>query len=76
MKNMYEDALKYELLVKYLQTREQLSGRLPERDFFSGLMCNLRNEYIIDIITGANKARYTISEDTNRGKLFPSLKHG
>ena len=34
VKNMYEDALKDELLVKYLPSKEQLSGRLPERDFF------------------------------------------
>ena len=34
VKNLYEDAMKDELLVKYLPTREQLSGRQPERDFF------------------------------------------
>jgi hypothetical protein len=33
VKNLYEDAMKDELLVKYLPTKEQLSGRLPERDF-------------------------------------------
>ena len=43
VKNLYEDAMKDELLVKYLPTKEQLSGRLPERDFFFGLMCTLRN---------------------------------
>ena len=31
VKNLYEDAMKDELLVKYLPTKEQLSGRLPER---------------------------------------------
>jgi hypothetical protein len=36
-KNLYKDAMKDELLVKYLPTREQLSGRLPERDFFFSL---------------------------------------
>ena len=38
VKNMYEDALKDELLVKYLPSKEQLSGRLPERDFFFGVL--------------------------------------
>ena len=38
VKNLYEDALKDELLVKYLPTKEQLSGRLPERGFFFGLL--------------------------------------
>ena len=51
VKNLYEDAMKDELLVKYLPTKEQLSGRLPERDFFFGLMCTLRNQYMKDIIT-------------------------
>ena len=57
VKNLYEDAMKDELLMKYLPTREQLSGRLPERDFFFGLMCTLRNQYMKDIIAGAHKAR-------------------
>lgn len=43
VKNLYEDALKDELLVKYLPSKEQLSGRLPERYFFFGLLCKLRN---------------------------------
>ena len=41
--NLYEDALKDELLVKYLPSKEQLSGRLPERDFFFGVLCTLRH---------------------------------
>jgi len=62
VKNMYEDALKDELLVKYLPSKEQLSGRLPERDFFFGLLCTLRNQYMKDIIAEAQKARFTVSE--------------
>jgi hypothetical protein len=53
VKNLNEDAIKDELLMKYLQTKEKLSGRLPERDFFFGLMCTLRNQYMKDIIAGA-----------------------
>ena len=66
VKNLYEDAMKDELLVKYLPTKEQLSGRLPERDFFFGLMCTLRNQYMKDIIAGAHKARYTVAEDDTK----------
>ena len=66
MKNLYEDAMKDELLVKYLPTKEQLSGRLPERDFYFGLMCTLRNQYMKDIIAGAHKARYTVAEDVTK----------
>jgi len=36
VKNLYEDAIKDEILAKYLPTKEQLSGRLPERSFFFG----------------------------------------
>ena len=66
VKNLYEDAMKDELLMKYLPTREQLSGRLPERDFFFGLLCTLRNQYMKDIIAGAHKARYTVGEDNTK----------
>jgi hypothetical protein len=41
-------------------------GRLPERDFFFGLMCTLRNQYMKDIIAGAHKARYTVAEDDTK----------
>ena len=43
VKNLYQDAMKDELLANYLPTKEQLSGRLPEREFFFGLLCTLRN---------------------------------
>jgi hypothetical protein len=76
VKNLYEDAMKDELLVKYLPTKEQLSGRLPERDFFFGLMCTLRNQYMKDIIAGAHKARYTVGRMIRRSKRLTSHKHG
>ena len=55
VKNLYDDAMKDEVLVKYLPTKEQLSGKLPEREFFFGLMCTLRNQYMKDIIADAHK---------------------
>jgi hypothetical protein len=70
VKNLYEDAMKDEVLVKYLQTREQLSGRLPERDFFFGLMCTLRNQYMKEIITFAHKVQYTVAEDDTKKQAF------
>ena len=63
VKNLYDDALKDEVLKKYLPTPEQLSGRLPERDFFFSVLCTLRNQYMRDIIAEAHKARYTVSEE-------------
>ena len=57
-----------ELLAKYLPTKEQLSGRLPERGFFFGLLCTLRNQYMKDIIAEAQKARYTVEEGASGDK--------
>ena len=42
VKNLYDDAIKDEVLSKYLPSPEQLSGRLPEKDFFYGVICTLR----------------------------------
>ena len=42
VKNLYEDAMKDPVLSKYLPTKEQLSSKLPERDFFFGVVCTLR----------------------------------
>ena len=39
VKNLYEDALKDPVLTKYLPTKEQLSNKLPEREFFFGVLC-------------------------------------
>jgi hypothetical protein len=70
VKNLYEDAMKDELLARYLPTKEQLSGRLPEREFFFGLLCTLRNQYMKDIIAEAQKVRYTVPEDDPKNKAF------
>ena len=44
VKNLYEDALKDPVLAKYLPTKEQLSNKLPEREFFFGILCTLRKQ--------------------------------
>ena len=42
VKNLYQDAMKDLVLSKYLPTKEQLSKKLLERDFFVGVVCTLR----------------------------------
>jgi len=42
VKNLYEDAMKDPVLSKYLPTKEQLSNKLPEREFFFGVMCTMK----------------------------------
>jgi hypothetical protein len=42
VKNLYADAMKDEVLQMYLPNQDQMSGRLPEKDFFYGVLCTLR----------------------------------
>ena len=66
VKNMYNDALSDAVLSKYLPSKEQLSGKLPERDFFFGILCTLKNQYMKDVIADAQKKRYGVQPDDER----------
>ena len=72
VKNLYKDSMKDEVLSKYLPSTEQLSGRLPEKDFFYGVICTLRKQYMRDIIEAANKKRFKVDEgdDSKKGILI------
>ena len=63
VKNLYEDALKDSALVKYLPTKEQLSGKLPERGFFFGVLYTRRKQYMADIIKDAHEKRFKVSSE-------------
>ena len=63
MKNLYEDAMKDPVLTKYLPTKEQLSNKLPEREFFFGILCTLRKQYMKDIILAASSKRFKVGEE-------------
>ena len=41
---------------------------MPERGFFFGLLCTLRNQYMKDIIAEAQKARFTVQEGASAEK--------
>ena len=41
------------ILKKYLPEPTQLSGKMPERDFFFGILCTLKNQYMKDVINDA-----------------------
>ena len=58
VKNLYGDAMKDELVKDYLPKLEQNSNRIPERDFFFGILNSLRPQYLRKIIADANKVRY------------------
>jgi len=63
VKNLYDDAMADEILSKYLPTKEQLGNRLPERDFFFGIVGTLRNQYMNDVIAEAHKKRFSVADD-------------
>ena len=63
VKNLYEDAMKDPVLTKYLPTKEQLSNKLPECEFFFGILCTLRKQYMKDIIHAASSKRFKVGED-------------
>jgi len=42
VKNLYKDAMTDPVLQKYLPNPDQLSGKLPERDYFFGILCTLK----------------------------------
>ena len=58
VKNLYGDAMKDELVKDYLPELEQNSNRIPERDFFFGVLNSLRPQYLRKVIADANKVRY------------------
>jgi hypothetical protein len=67
VKNLYEDAFNDPEVAKYLPTQEQMSGRLPERAFFFGVLGTLKRHYMTEIIKEAHEKRFKIPED-NKNK--------
>lgn len=63
VKNMYPDAVQDGVLAKYLPSKEQLSDRLPEKNFFFGVLSTLKRQYMTDVITEAHAKRYKLQDD-------------
>lgn len=64
--NLYDDAMLDEEVAAYLPTKKQLSNKLPERNFFFGILGTLREDYLREIIEEAHKKRYTISPEDKK----------
>ena len=75
VKNLYEDAMRDPALAKYLPSKEQLSNKLPEREFFFGVLCTLRKQYMTDIIAEAQAKRFKI-QDEDQGQEGILLTEG
>ncbi len=63
VKNLYEDALADPDVSKYLPSKEQMSGKLPERAFFFGVLGTLKRHYLTEIIKEAHEKRFKLPED-------------
>lgn len=66
VRNMYDDAMQDEVLVKYLPSKKQLSNKLPEREFFFGVLCTMKKQYMTDVIKQAHDHRYKAPEDDSK----------
>ena len=63
VKYLYDDAMAYLVVAKYLSRKEQLSNKLPEKDFFFGVLCTVRKQCMQDIIADVNSKRFKPSDD-------------
>ena len=58
VKSLYEEALADPEVRMYLPEPKQLSGKLPERKFFFGILSSVRPKFMKDIIEEAHKNRF------------------
>ena len=63
VKNLYDDAMQDPLLSRYLPSKDYCSWKFPERDFFFGVLCTLKLQYMKDIIADAQQKRFKVQED-------------
>lgn len=58
VKNLYNDAMSDPDLAQYLPDPKMSSGKLPEREFFFGIMATIRADYLNKIIQDADQIRF------------------
>ena len=51
-----------------LQALQERVSKLPEREFFFGVLCTLRKQYMTDIISEASKKRFKVEDDNSKGE--------
>ena len=54
------------IVAAYLPSKKQLSNKLPEKNFFFGILATLRADYLKEIIQEAHKKRYSIGSDDKK----------
>ena len=63
VKSLYADALADDTLKMYLPSKKQVSNKLPEREFFFGVIGTLKKLWLTEVIRVANEKRNKASED-------------
>jgi hypothetical protein len=58
VKNLYNDAMSDPDLAQYRPDPKMSSGKLPEREFFFGIMATIRADYLNKIIHDADQIRF------------------
>eukprot|EP00347_Sterkiella_histriomuscorum_P012396 403368736 len=61
--NLYDDAMNDPEVSLYLPTKKQLSNKLPERNYFFGILATIKGDYLKEIIQESHKKRYSISSE-------------
>ena len=62
VKNLYNDAINDQIVGPYLPSLEMNSNRIPERDFFFGVLGTLKPDYLKKIIKDANEVRFQVGD--------------
>ena len=63
MKNLYKEAIEDPEVSQYLPSLEENTNKLPERDFFFGVLATLKGDYLRQIISEAHLSRMNGEED-------------
>ena len=63
VKNLYEDAMKDPEVALYLPDLENNSNKLPEREFFFGILSTIKRDYLKKIIADAHAIRLKGNQD-------------
>jgi len=70
VKDMYKDAMEDPEVAKYLPSIPDLSNKLPEREFFFGVLATIRGEFLKKAIDEANGKRFAVAKDEERKDII------
>ena len=66
MKNLYPMAIKDPEIASYLPPLDEKKQRLPERDFFFGIMASIKKDFLEKIIREAHLKRFKSDQEEEK----------